>query len=135
MPLPRIVTVRLLNGRSVPISMKDGMHRMRVGDDPISIPYGVYIRHAWKMELIGESVEQVRTAIMEGEQVQSAPTAVVQVPVGIPEGTDEVLFWPLQIPPEEYIVLYQNKKNPSKTLLARLELARKLTEEPDGQTE
>jgi len=111
------------------------MHRMRVGEDPISIPYGVYVRHAWKMELVGESVEQVRTAIMEGEQVQSAPTAVVQVPVGGSEKTDEVLLWPLSIPPEEYYKLYKNKKNPSKTLLERLELARKLMKEPDGQTE
>ena len=138
MPMPRMVRCKVTHGRSVPVSLQGVMHRMRAGDQPLSIPYGVYVRHAWKMELADESIEQVRTAIMEGEQVQSAPTAVPELPVvqQLPGETDEVLHWPLQIPPEEYIRLYQNKKNPSKTILARLELARKLTaEEPDGHTE
>lgn len=124
---------KLLHGRSVPVSLQGVMHRMRVGDKPVSIPYQVYIRHAWKLELVGESMEQVRTAIMEGEQMQTSPTALPQVPPEVVKSTkdDEVPLWPLQVPPEEYIKLYGKKKDPSPTVLARLKLARKLI---DGQT-
>lgn len=132
--MPRMVMVKLIHGRSVPVSLQGVMHRLRVGDEPMSIPYGVYIRHAWKLELVGESMEQVRTAIMEGEQMQTSPTALPQVPPEVEKSVkdDEVPLWPLQVPPEEYIKLYGKKKNPSPTVLARLKLARKLI---DGQTE
>ena len=88
------------------------------------------------MELIGESMEQVRTAIMEGEQMQTSPTALPQVPPEVVKSTkdDEVPLWPLSIPPEEYIRLYAKKKNPSATVKKRLELARKLIEGQDCQT-
>lgn len=132
--MPRMVTCKLIHGRSVPVSLQGVMLRMRVGDEPVSIPYQVYIRHAWKLELVGESMEQVRTAIMEGEQMQTSPTALPQVPPEVSKSVkdDEVPLWPLQVPPEEYIRLYGKKKNPSPTVLARLKLARKLI---DGQTE
>lgn len=128
MNMPRFVLCKVVNGRSVPVSLKGVMHRMRVGDDPISIPFQVYVRHAWKMELVGESIEQVRTAMMEGDDIQTTAPAV-GIPPAKAEKKEEVLEWPLQVPPEEYIRLYENKKNPSKTVLARLELARKLTAE------
>lgn len=126
--------VKLVHGRSVPVSLQGVMHRIRVGDDPISIPYGVYIRHAWKLELVGESMEQVRTAIMEGEQMQTSPTALPQVPPEVVKSTkdDEVPLWDLKVSPEEYLNLYGKKKNPSPTVKRRVALARKLT---DGQTE
>jgi len=132
--MPRMVTVKLTHGRSVPVSLQGVMHRLRMGDPPMSIPYGVYIRHAWKLELVGESMEQVRTAIMEGEQIQTSPTALPQVPSEVVKSTkdDEVPLWELQVSPEEYIKLYGKKKNPSPTVKRRLALARKLT---DGHTE
>lgn len=132
--MPRMVMVKLTHGRSVPVSLQGVMHRIRVGDDPISIPYGVYIRHAWKLELVGESMEQVRTAIMEGEQIQTSPTALPQVPSEVVKSTkdDEVPLWDLKVSPEEYLTLYGKKKNPSPTVKKRLALARKLT---DGHTE
>lgn len=132
--MPRMVLVKLTHGRSVPVSLKGVMHRLRMGDDPISIPYGVYIRHAWKLELVGESMEQVRTAIMEGEQMQTSPTALPQVPPDVVKSVkdDEVPLWDLKVSPEEYLTLYGKKKNPSPTLKRRLKLARNLT---DGQTE
>ena len=132
--MPRMVLVKLTHGRSVPVSLKGVMHRLRMGDDPISIPYGVYIRHAWKLELVGESMEQVRTAIMEGEQMQTSPTALPQVPPDVMKSVkdDEVPLWDLKVSPEEYLTLYGKKKNPSPTLKRRLKLARNLT---DGQTE
>lgn len=132
--MPRMVLVKLTHGRSVPVSLKGVMHRVRMGDDPISIPYGVYIRHAWKLELVGESMEQVRTAIMEGEQMQTSPTALPQVPPDVVKSVkdDEVPLWDLKVSPEEYLTLYGKKKNPSPTLKRRLKLARNLT---DGQTE
>ncbi len=128
--MPRMVMVKLTHGRSVPVSLQGVMHRIRVGDDPISIPYGVYIRHAWKLELVGESMEQVRTAIMEGEQMQTSPTALPQVPPEVVKSTkeDEVPLWDLKVSPEEYLNLYSKKKNPSPTVKKRLELAKKLTE-------
>ncbi len=130
MTLPRVVKVKLIHGRSVPVSIGGKMDRMRVGDELI-IPYQVYLRHAWKMELVGDSIGQVQTAIMEGEQVQSAPTQVTQPVVEVPpDGTKEetVPLWDLQVSPEEYINLYGKRKNPSHTIKKRLELARKLTE-------
>ncbi len=135
--MPRMVMVKLIHGRSVPVSLQGVMHRIRVGDPPISIPYGVYIRHAWKLELCGDSMEQVRTAIMEGEQMQTSPTALPQVPPEVEKSVkeDEVPLWPLQVPPEEYIKLYGKKKNPSPTVKSRLALARKLIEGQDGHTE
>ncbi len=132
--MPRMVLVKLTHGRSVPVSLQGVMHRLRMGDPPMSIPYGVYIRHAWKLELVGESMEQVRTAIMEGEQMQTSPTALPQVPPEVVKSTkeDEVPLWDLKVSPEEYQSLYGKKKNPSPTVKRRLALARKLT---DGHTE
>ena len=132
--MPRMVLVKLTHGRSVPVSLQGVMHRLRMGDPPMSIPYQVYIRHAWKLELVGESMEQVRTAIMEGEQIQTSPTALPQVPSEVVKSTkdDEVPLWELQVSPEEYIKLYGKKKYPSPSVKRRLALARKLT---DGHTE
>ena len=134
MSMPRMVRCKVTSGRSVPVSLQGVMHRMRAGDQPLSIPYQVYVRHAWKMELVDESIEQVRTAIMEGEQVQSAPTAAIPT-VEVSKKTEEILEWSMKISPEEYYSLYKDKKNPSKTVEARLQLAKKLIEEPDGHTE
>lgn len=136
--MPRMVMVKVTHGRSVPVSLQGVMHRLRVGDPPISIPYGVYIRHAWKLELVGESMEQVRTAMMEGDgQMQTSPTALPQVPPEVVKSVQEgeVLEWKMRVSPEEYWRIYKDKKNPSKTVLARLALAKKLIEATDGQTE
>ena len=135
MSMPRFVLCKVVNGRSVPVSLKGVMHRMRVGDDPISIPFQVYVRHAWKMELVGESIEQVRTAMMEGDDIETTAPAVGIPPAKAEKKEPEVLEWKMTIPPEDYWNLYKDKKNPSKTVLARLELAKKLIEAKDGQTE
>lgn len=132
MPLPRIVRARLVSGRSVPVSIGGVMHRMRVGDEPLDIPFEVYRGHAWKMELVGDSLNQVQAVMHEGEQVQQAPTQVPQAEVKeepLPE-------WDITMPPEDYYKTYSKKKNPSKTIQQRLDLAKRiLAKEHDGQAE
>lgn len=129
MPLPRIVKARLVSGRSVPVSIKGVMTRMRAGDDPLNIPYEVYRNHAWKMELVGDSLGQVQTAMHEGEQVQTAPTQVP--PAEVKEGP--LPEWDITMPPEDYLRLYGKKKKPSKTIQRRLDLAKRiLAKEQDG---
>ena len=131
MDMPRMVECRVTHGRSVPVSIKGVMHRMRAGDEPLSIPFGVYQRHAWKMELVGESINQVRTAMMAGDDIQTtAPIASIpKQPTTVEEGPGEVPLWDLKVSPEEYISLYGKKKKVSKTVQQRLDLARKLTAE------
>ncbi len=128
MPFPRFVTARLVSGRSIPISIKGVMQRIRAGDDPISIPYEVYRNHAWKMQLTGDSLGQVNTAIHEGMMVQSAPTQLPQAKVEEP-----LPEWDIAMAPEHYWSAYSKKKNPSKTIQRRLELAKRIM--AHGETE
>ena len=134
MPLPRVVKARLVSGRSVPVSLGGKMIRLRVGDDPIDIPYQVYLAHAWKMELVGDSLNQVQAAMMEGEGVMVAPTQVPQAEVVEKEEKEEPLpEWDIIMPPEDYLQTYKKKKNPGPTIKRRLALAKKiLKKERDG---
>ncbi len=131
--MPRIVKARLVSGRSVPVSIGGVMHRMRAGDEALDIPFEVYRSHAWKMELVGDSLGQVQTAMHEGEQVQSAPTQVPQAKVK--EEEEPLPEWDIIMPPEDYARVFGKKKNPSKTVQARLDLARRImaVKERDGK--
>lgn len=126
MPLPRVVKAILVSGRSVPVSIKGVMHRIRVGDDPIDIPYQVYLTHAWKMELVGDSLEQVTTAMNEGDAVLSAPTQTHQAEVEEKEKEEWLPEWDITMPPEDYYKLYIKRKNPGPTIKRRLALAKKI---------
>jgi hypothetical protein len=137
MPLPRIVKARLVSGRSVPVSIQGRAVRMRVGDEPIDIPFQVYRSHAWKMELVGDSLGQVQAAMQEGEAVVVAPTQVPQAEVaGVEEVKveDDLPEWDLIVPPEDYLKIYGRKKKLSPTVKRRVELARKIVAKgKDGQ--
>ena len=125
MPIPRYVTVKLTHGRSVPVSVQGEMIRVRKGGPAVEIPWTIYLRFAHKLELIGDSLNQVNTAMQEGEIQTTAPswvgpTAAEVVDSGlIPE-------WPMQVPPEEYIKLFGKRKGISKTVKERLDLARRI---------
>jgi len=82
------------------------------------------------MELVGESITQVRTAMMEGDSIETtAPIASIpKQPTTAVSEPEEVPLWDLKVSPEEYISLYGKKKKVSKTVEARLKLARQLTE-------
>ncbi len=135
MPLPRIVRARLVSGRSVPISVRGENLRMRVGDEPMDIPFEVYRSHAWKMELVGDSLGQVQAAMHEGEGVVAAPTQVPQAEVEEREVEEDLPEWDIIMPPEDYLKIYGRKKKLSPTVKRRVELARKiLARGKDGPT-
>lgn len=135
MPMPRIVRARLVSGRSVPVSIKGENQRMRVGDEPMDIPWEVYRSHAWKMELVDDSLGQVQTAMHEGEQVQVAPTQVPQAQVEEVKVEEDLPEWDIIMPPEDYLKTYGRKKKLSTTVKRRVDLARKIVAKgKDGQT-
>lgn len=108
--------------------------RMRVGDEPMDIPWEVYRSHAWKMELVGDSLGQVQTAMHEGEQVQSAPTQVPQAQVAEVKVEEDLPEWDIIMPPEDYLKIWGRKKKLSPTVKRRVELAKKIVARgKDGQ--
>lgn len=125
MPIPRYVTVKLTHGRSVPVSVQGEMIRVRKGGPAVEIPWTIYLRFAHKLELIGDSLNQVNTAMQEGEIQTTAPSWVGPT---APEVVDSGLIpeWPMQVPPEEYIKLFGKRKGISKTVKERLDLARRI---------
>lgn len=127
---PRFVSVKVIHGRSVPVSLQGVMHRLRVGDDPISIPYAVYLRYAHKLALVGESAAEVAGAMEAAAAMQVADTAIKEADVAGVETAAPTLAalptWPMRVGPEEYISLYEDRPNKSKTMIARLELARQI---------
>lgn len=125
MPIPRYVTVKLAHGRSVPVSVQGDMVRIRKGGPEVEIPFAVYLRYAHKLELVGDSIGQVNTAMQEGEVQTTAPSWVGPTEAEA-EGPGELPEWPMQIPPEEYIKLFGKRKGISRTVKIRLDLARQI---------
>lgn len=117
---PRFVSVIVSHGRSVPVSIGGKMRRLSVGDDPTLIPYEIYLRYAHKLTLVAED--------------QSIPVTTTDVKAGDVSGIEtpaapqlsELPTWPMRVGPEEYEDLYGKRKDPSPTMLARLELARQI---------
>ena len=102
------------------------MRRLSVGDPAVSIPFQVYVRYAHKLELVGDSLKQMN------EEMQTGTTAIQEKDLaGIEKETplanpEPLPTWMMRVGPEEYLSLYEKRANPSKTMLARLELARKI---------
>ncbi len=117
---PRFVSVIVTHGRSIPVSIGGQMHRLSVGDNPAMIPYEVYLRYAHKLELVaeGQAIPSVTTDIKAGD------VAGVETPAA--PRLSELPTWPMRIGPEEYLGLYEDRPDPSPTMLARLELARQI---------
>lgn len=125
MPLPRYVTVKLAHGRSVPVSVQGEMIRIRRDGPAVEIPWTVFLRYRHKLELVGDSIGQVNTAMQEGEVQTTAPSWVGETTHS--EVEDGPLpEWPMQVPPEEYIKLFGKRKGISKTVKERLDLARRI---------
>lgn len=139
MPFPRYVTVKLTHGRSIPVSVEGKMVRLRKDSGEMPIPWQVYRRFAHKLELVGDSIGQVNAAMQEGDVQTAAPS--VMIPGGWAGSTSEsggegeeppkpvketLPEWPLPTPPEEYVKLFGKRKNPSKTIKGRLDLAAKI---------
>ncbi len=120
---PRFVSVIVTHGRSVPVSLGGKMHRLSVGDKPAMIPYEIYLRYAHKLELVvdGQAIPRETTDINAGD------VAGIETPTAPPAPRlSELPTWMMRIGPEEYLGLYEDRPNPSKTMLARLELARQI---------
>lgn len=125
MPIPRYVTVKLTHGRSVPVSVQGDMIRVRKDGPAVEIPWTVYLRFAHKLELVGDSIGQVNTAMQESEVETTAPSYLghKEIKEDFPGLLPE---WPMQVPPEEYIKLFGKRKGISKTVKERLDLARRI---------
>ncbi len=123
---PRFVSVICTHGRSIPVSIAGVMRRLKVGDPAISIPYQVYIQYAHKLELVGDSLKQLN------EEMQTSTTAITEKDVaGIekeapPAAPGPLPEWPMRVGPEEYLALYEKRPNPSKTMIARIQLAKQI---------
>ena len=118
--MPRVVLVRLVQGRSIPYCFEGRMRRLRREDPPALMPYQVYKQYAWKLELVGEDYKKVSTAMHSAEVVKR----LVE-----PEPTPDKLplpKWELKVSPEEYIDLYGSRENPSPRMRERLALAKQL---------
>lgn len=129
MPTPRYVTVKLTHGRSVPVSVQGDMIRIRKDGPAVEIPFQVYLRYAHKLELVGDSIGQVNTAMQESEVLTAAPSWSGNTAHSEQEDQAEggpLPEWPMQVPPEEYIKLFGKRKGVSKTVKARLDLARQI---------
>jgi hypothetical protein len=59
----------------------------------------------------------METAAIQGEDVAGIEAEAPVAPAGLPA-------WPMRVGPEEYLALYETRKNPSKTMTARLKIAR-----------
>jgi len=94
------------------------MRRLSVGDKPALIPYEIYIRYAHKLRLEGSDGDLgMETTAVQGQDVAGIETEAPVAPAALPA-------WPMRVGPEEYLALYEKRKNPSKTMTARLDLAR-----------
>ena len=128
--MPRFVSVVVTHGRSVPVSIAGVMRRISVGDKPTLIPFEIYVRYAHKLRLVEEGSMPVETTDIKAADVAGVETTMLPPPAKIPT-------WPMRVGPEEYLQLYEKRKNPSKTMLARMELARTIIrakEKADGKT-
>ena len=122
---PRFVSVICTHGRSIPVSIAGVMRRLKPGDPAVSIPYQVYIRYAHKLELVGDSLKSMN------QEMQTATTAIQEKDLaGIekeaPLEPGPLPTWPMRVGPEEYLALYEKRANPSKTMIARLQLAKQI---------
>ncbi len=129
--MPRFVSVVVTHGRSVPVSIGGVMRRLQVGDGAVLIPYEIYVRYAHKLRLVEESSIPVETA-----DIKAGDVAGVETP-SAPAPPAEIPTWPMRVGPEEYLGLYEKRKNPSKTMTARLALARTIVrakEKADGKS-
>lgn len=129
--MPRFVSVVVTHGRSIPVSIGGAMRRLSVGDKPSLIPYEIYIRFAHKLRLVEETAIPVETADIKAGDVAGVETASAPAPPA------ELPTWPMRVGPEEYLSLYEKRKNPSKTMVARLALARTIVrakEKADGKS-
>ena len=126
--MPRFVSVVVTHGRSIPVSIRGEMRRLSVGDKPSLIPYEIYVRFAHKLRLVEEGSIPVETADIKAADVAGVETAAAP---------SEIPTWPMRVGPEEYLDLYEKRKNPSKTMAARLALARMIVrakETADGKS-
>ncbi len=126
MPIPRYVSVKLSHGRSVPVSVQGEMIRIRKDGPAVEIPWTVFLRYRHKLELVGDSIGQVNTAMQETEIETTAPSWVGETTHSEPEPAGDLPEWPMQVPPEEYIKLFGKRKGISKTVKERLDLARRI---------
>ena len=116
--MPRFVSVVVTHGRSIPVSIRGEMRRLSVGDPPALIPYEIYLRYAHKLRLEGSDGDLgMETTAVKGEDVAGIEATTPAAPAPLPT-------WPMRVGPEEYLTLYEKRKDPSKTMTARLELAR-----------
>lgn len=100
----------------------------------MDIPFEVYRAHAWKMELVGDSLGQIQAVMNEGEGVVAAPTQIPQAEV-VEKVEEDLPEWDIIMPPEDYLRIYGKKKKLSTTVKRRVELARKIVARgEDGQT-
>jgi hypothetical protein len=101
------------------------------------VPVQIYQRYSHKLEIVdAEDFDRYMAAVQTTDAVTRAvPTPVVVLPAedaAVLDAKPEKLpEWPLQISPEEYLELYADKPNPSKTLQERLALARRLVDVSD----
>ena len=129
--MPRFVSVVVTHGRSIPVSIRGEMRRLQVGDPPSLIPFEIYVRYAHKLRVVEEGAIPVETA-----DIKAADVAGVETP-SAPAPPAELPTWPMRVPPDEYLQLYEKRKNPSKTMAARLKIARTILrakEKADGKT-
>lgn len=94
------------------------MRRLAVGDKPTMIPYEIYLRYAHKLDLVAEG----QAIPVTTTDIKAADVAGVETParpIALPT-------WPMRIGPEEYLGLYEDRPDPSKTMLERLALARRI---------
>lgn len=119
--MPRFVSVIVTHGRSVPVSIGGQMRRLQVGDNPTLVPYEIYLRYAHKLRL----VDSVPTMETEDTAIRAGDVAGVETPKQ-PLPPAELPSWPMRVGPEEYLSLYEKRKDPSKTMIARLDLARQI---------
>ena len=116
--MPRFVSVVVTHGRSVPVSIGGKMRRLAVGDKPALIPFEIYVRYAHKLRLVEtDGSLGMETTAVQGEDVAGIEAEAPVAPAPLPA-------WPMRVGPEEYLALYEKRKNPSKTMTARLDLAR-----------
>jgi len=105
------------------------MVRIRKDGPAVEIPWVVFLRYRHKLELVGDSIGAVNAAMQEDQVQTTAPSwsgSTAHSDPGAETDPGPLLEWPMQIPPEEYIKLFDKRKGKSKTVKARLALARKI---------
>jgi hypothetical protein len=123
--LPRTVHVRLVHGRSIQYSWQGRTVRLRKGQVGM-MPSELYLRYAWKLELMDADTYQHLTASMQAGEVlkhgQAAQAEAAGTQVAEPP------HWELKVSPEEYWELYHDRAGQSPRVQQRLALARQLIE-------